>query len=179
MRHGRSNRASVLARAQRLSLELLLRKDCARMIEPSRRADRLVQCQASTQLVETAMFSAVAGKQTMSRMYRSICSVLLMSLLGCATVAPAFAQGTTLVLLNLTDSWRYNHADCLDGIPSTAPGYDDSTVNWVSGPGGFTGGETRTEALPRVTRAVPPAPRHASCKAFTCATADRPSASKS
>ena len=104
------------------------------------------------------MFSAVAGKQPMSRMHRSIFSVLLLSLLGCATVAPASAQGTTLVLLNLSDSWRYNDADCLDGIPWTAPGYDDSTVNWVSGPGGFTGGETRTEALPGVTTTSLPAP---------------------
>ncbi len=70
----------------------------------------------------------------------------------------AQAQPVETNLLPLTASWRYNHADCLDGIPWTTAGYDDSGANWASGPGGFTGGETNVAALVGVTTTSLPAP---------------------
>ena len=68
------------------------------------------------------------------------------------------AQGTNFALINLNSTWRYNHADCLDGVAWTNSAYDDSAGNWLSGPGGFTGGETRPEALLGVSTTTVPAP---------------------
>ena len=68
------------------------------------------------------------------------------------------AQPVETNLLPLNASWRYNHTDCLDGVPWTATGYDDTVVNWTNAPGGFTGGETRPEALLGVTTTTLPAP---------------------
>jgi hypothetical protein len=68
------------------------------------------------------------------------------------------AQPLETNLLPLNATWRYNHADCLDGVPWTTAAYDDTTVNWTAGPGGFTGGEANTAALLGVTTTSLPAP---------------------
>jgi len=68
------------------------------------------------------------------------------------------AQPVETNLVSLNAVWRYNHADCLDAVGWMATNYNDTIGNWLSGPGGFTGGETRVEALVGVTTTTLPAP---------------------
>ena len=82
----------------------------------------------------------------MSFMSRKLAAVLMaLVILNFARELRAQPVETNLVRLNA--AWRYNHADCLVGTAWTATNYDDTIGNWLSGPGGFTGGETRPEAL--------------------------------
>src|ERR1043165_5550603 len=62
-------------------------------------------------------------------------------------------------IFGLTNVWKYS-TDCHDGDNWQTPGYDDSS--WLSGPGGFTGGETSAAILPILNTRTLPAPGSAS-----------------
>jgi glucose/arabinose dehydrogenase/mono/diheme cytochrome c family protein len=96
-------------------------------------------------------------KETMrGRQTKRAFLVVLAGLAAALANAPAQEIRTTVLAMNAT--WRYNHADCLDGVSWTAPDYNDSGPNWLAGLGGFTGGETRVEALLGVSTTTLPAP---------------------
>jgi uncharacterized repeat protein (TIGR03806 family) len=71
------------------------------------------------------------------------------------------AQPTEILLLPIASPWRYNHVDCLDAVAWTATNYNDTVGNWTNATGGFTGGETRAEALLGVNTSTLPAPNAA------------------
>ena len=84
-------------------------------------------------------------------------------LLAVALAWPTATQAQPLEtnLLSLNASWRYNHTNCFSDASWTATNYDDSNLNnWTNAPGGFTGGETRPEALLGVTTSTLPAPNN-------------------
>src|SRR5882672_4576616 len=85
-------------------------------------------------LVLTGLFTTVAGQFT-----------------------SAVAQRFQITAVDAVWKYKFDSAyECLDGTNWEQPGFDDST--WASGPGGFTGGETRAAALIGVNTTTLPAP---------------------
>src|SRR5688500_9053610 len=82
---------------------------------------------------------------------------LLLFTIAAGVTWRAQAQPLSFSIFGPTNSWRYNHTDCFVWAGWAASNYDDSGVNWQAGPGGFTGGETRAEALLGVTTTSLPA----------------------
>src|SRR5688572_24633450 len=95
------------------------------------------------------------------RMFSKLLAAAVAAVLSFAATPSAHAQPTEVLLLPIASTWRYNHMDCLDAVGWAATNYDDTVGNWASGVGGFTGGETRVEALVGVNTSVLPAPNAA------------------
>lgn len=83
--------------------------------------------------------------------------ILPLVLLGVAA-ATYQAAAQRFPILQVTNVWKYS-IDCLNGTGWEQPGYNDAA--WLSGPGGFTGGEGNAALLPVLNTRTLPAPNSA------------------
>src|SRR5438105_8010587 len=86
--------------------------------------------------------------QLMKKLLFSLAAALV-----CGYVSTATAQLTQIFPAN--DPWKYS-TDCHDGDNWQTATFDDSS--WLSGPGGFTGGETSATITPILNTTTLPAP---------------------
>src|SRR2546423_10637068 len=88
------------------------------------------------------------NQQLMKKLLLSLTAALV-----CGYVSTASAQLTQIFPAN--DPWKYS-TDCHDGDGWQTSTFDDTS--WLSGPGGFTGGENAACLFPGLNTRAPPAP---------------------